>query len=158
MYNIVKNLVGTGCGHDYATKSGWYIVEDYHDGRVKISEYDEPTNTWGDDITVDYDILAINGEVGSPKKFTEEYEPQVLKEWQNKLYKHLEDVYSDKLNSFDALQAIDFFIDQYDWDIFTDVLKKYNVDYEYVEACPPEDILNNDTQIEYYKTLEDWYN
>lgn len=102
--------------------------------------------------------MAIDGEVRSPKKFTEEYELQVLKEWQNKLYKHLEDVYSDNLNSFDALEAIDFFITQYDWDIFTDVLKKYNVDYEYCEACAPEDILNNDTQVEYYKTLVDWYN
>ena len=70
----------------------------------------------------------------------------------------LEDVYGDSLRSFDALQAIDLFIEQYDWDIFADVLKKYNVDSEYVESCPPEDILNNDIQVGYYKTLVDqWW-
>lgn len=73
-------------------------------------------------------------------------------------YKHLEDVYGDSLGSFDALQAIDLFIEQYDWDIFADVLKKYNIDSEYVEACPPEDMLNNDIQVGYYKTLVDqWW-
>ena len=159
MYNIVKDI-SSNCGSDdcYATKSGWYIVDDLHDGRVKISKYDAATNTWSDDITTDGDILVINGEVGSAARFTEEYEPRVFKEYQNKLYKQLEDVYGDSLKRYDALQAIDFFITQYDWDIFTDVLKKYNVDYEYSEACAPEDILNNDIQVEYYKDLVDWYN
>jgi hypothetical protein len=159
MYRIVKDI-SSNCGSDdcYATKSGWYIVDDLHDGRVKISEYNAATNTWSDDITADGDILVINGEVGSAARFTEEYEPRVFKEYQNKLYKHLEDVYGDSLRSFDALQAIDLFIEQYDWDIFADVLKKYNVDSEYVEACPPENILNNDIQVGYYKTLVDqWW-
>lgn len=158
MYNIVKDLSST-CGMDnpYATKSGWYIVEDLHDGRVKISNYNASANTWSDNITVDYGILVIDGEVESPKKFVEEYEPQILKEWENKLYERLERVYGDNLKSYDVVQAIDFFIDQWDWDIFADVLKKYNIAYKYCESDDPKDMLDNNTQLEYYKTLEDWY-
>lgn len=66
MYRIVKDISST-CGSDdcYATKSGWYIVDDLHDGRVKISEYNAAKNTWSDNIIIDEDILVINGEVGS---------------------------------------------------------------------------------------------
>lgn len=158
MYNIVKDLSNTcGVANPYATKSGWYVVEDLHDGRVKISNYNASANTWSDNITVDYGILVIDGEVESPKKFTEEYEPQILKEWENKLYERLERVYGDNLKSFDALQAIDFFIDQWDWDLFADVLKKYNIAYKYYEGDDPKDMLDNNTQLEYYRTLEGWY-
>lgn len=159
MYRIIKDI-SSNCGSDdcYAIKSGWYIVDDLHDGRVKISEYNAAKNTWSDNIIIDEDILVIDGEVGSAARFTEEYELRAFKECQNKLYKHLEDVYGDSIRSFDALQAIDLFIEQYDCEIFADVLKKYNVDSEYVEACPPEGMLSNDIQIEYYKTLVDqWW-
>lgn len=160
IYRIVKDISSTcGSSDHYAIKSGWYIVEDCCDGlnTVKISRYNAGNNKWSDDIKIDYGILVINGEVESPKKFVEEYEPQVLKEWENKLYKHLEDIHGDNLNNFDAIQAIDFFIDQWGWDIFANVLKKYKVAYKYYEGDDPKDILNNDTQLEYYKALEDWW-
>lgn len=124
---------------------------------VKIARYNAENNRFSDDIKIDRDILVINGKVESTKKFTEEYKPQILKEWENKLYKHLEDIYDDNFKSFDAIQAVDFFIDQYDWDIFADVLKKYNIAYKYCESNDPKDILDNDTQLEYYKALEDWW-
>lgn len=48
-YEIVKDL----SGHDtYPIQSGWYIVDDMGDGRVKISEYDEGQDIWGEDILV----------------------------------------------------------------------------------------------------------
>lgn len=158
IYRIIKDISST-CGVDdyHPRRTGWYIVEDLHDGRVKISNYNASANTWGDNITVDYNILIIDGEAINTKEFVKEYEPQVLKEWENKLYERLERVYGDNLKSFDAIQAIDFFISQWDWDIFADVLKKYKVAYKYCESEDPKDMLDNDTQLEYYKTLEDWW-
>lgn len=158
MYNIIKDLSDTcGVTTPYATKSGWYIIEDLHDGRVKISNYNASANTWSDNTTVDYNILIIEGEVVNTKEFVKKYEPQVLKEWENKLYERLERAYGDNLKSFDAIQAIDFFIDQWDYDIFADTLKKYKVAYKYREGDAPKDMLDNDTQLEYYKTLKDWW-
>lgn len=160
IYRIIKDISST-CGVDdyYPRRTGWYIVEDMNDGlnTVKIARYNTENNRFSDDIKIDRDILAINGEVESIKKFVEEYEPQVSKEYQNKLYERLERVYGDNLKSFDAIQAIDFFISQRDWDIFADVLKKYKVAYKYCESEDPKDMLDNDTQLEYYKTLENWW-
>lgn len=160
IYRIIKDISST-CGVDdyYPRRTGWYIVEDMNDGlnTVKIARYNTENNRFSDDIKIDRDILAINGEVESIKKFVEEYEPQVSKEYQNKLYERLERVYGDNLKSFDAIQAIDFFISQWDWDIFADVLKKYKVAYKYCESEDPKDMLDNDTQLEYYKTLENWW-
>lgn len=160
IYRIIKDISST-CGVDdyYPRRTGWYIVEDMNDGlnTVKIARYNAENNRFSDDIKIDRDILVINGKVESTKKFTEEYKPQILKEWENKLYEHLERIYGDNFKSFDAIQAVDFFIDQYDWDIFADVLKKYNIAYKYCESDDPKDILDNDTQLEYYKALEDWW-
>ena len=57
--DIIKDLSdGCGVADNYATKSGWYIVEDLRDGRVKVSKYDAETNKWSEK-TKQYGEIAL---------------------------------------------------------------------------------------------------
>lgn len=158
MYNIVKDLVGTGCGHDYATKSGWYIVENYHDGRVKISEYSESTNTWGDDITVDEEDLIINGKVLNTLHWASKtYHKFLLKKGYkliDKLKKLIEN--TDIVpQEYDLATVVDYYMQAYDFELFADELKQAGLSYVYIEdKLDPKNDLTP-TQYEMYKLLED---
>lgn len=142
--DIIKDLSDT-CGMDnpYATKSGWYIVEDYHDGRVKVSEYDAETNKWSEDKTVWRDSIVQNGEVANVLEWAWEVNPVLAKQRTNQITERAMKIAGEEYNRY-VSEAVDFYMQNFAFEIFGDLLKEHGVAYKDDESLDedPQDCLS----------------
>ena len=157
MYKIIKDLsYNGGTSDNHATKSGWYIIENLYDGRYKISEYDEPTNTWSDDTTVRDEELIIYNKVLNTLYWAEETIPKVVEEKKAQLVNKICSLtdYTQYIGH-DIQTAVDYYIQVYGFELFADELKAAGLAYAYIEDGYDPKYDMTDEQYELFKLLED---
>lgn len=117
--DIIKDLSdGMGAG---ATKSGWYIVEDLRDGRVKVSEYNAETNKWGEDKTVWRDSIVEHGVVANVLA--------LAKQRTNQITERAMKIAGGEYDRY-VSEAVEFYMQNFAFEIFGDLLKEHDVDYK----------------------------
>lgn len=157
MYKIIKDLsYNGGTSDNHATKSGWYIVENLHDGRLKISEYNKETNTWSGDITVRDEELIIDNKVLNTLYWAKETIPKVVDEKKAQLVNKICSLTDyTRYIGHDIQTAVDYYIQVYGFELFATELKDAGLNYAYIEdAYDPKDNLT-DKQYELFRLLED---
>ena len=149
MYKIIKNLADQCGNHEYASEDGYYIVKDFNDGRVEISEYNSKNNTWGNDIQVTMDELILGDKVYDTYTWANETYPDLVKETRGKL----EAKFNGK-NKEAVQRAVDFYLKSFACDIFADKLKENDLGYiEVIGRGEDADCELNEEALEIFNQL-----
>ena len=124
MYKIIKDLANQCGNSEFATKSGYYIVEDLRDGRVEIAEYNSEDNTWGDNIQVEESELIIDNKVYDTYTWANETYPELVRETREKLENSLNSENNDAVK-----EAVDYYLKNFANKIFAKKIKENGLGY-----------------------------